>query len=182
MLAQNIKGLHEGTSRRYDRPPHTLTTASREPFDDQPGSQIGHAVIAGMIGTAVMTIVGLWVAPLMGMPAMNPAQMLAGAMGGSLVLGWIAHFMIGTILAVCYAVAAPFLPGAPALRGALYGIAPFLMAQIIVMPMMGMPLFSGSAVMAMGSLVGHLVYGAVIGSVYGPVESRATTPVAATAV
>lgn len=144
--------------------------------------QIGRAVIAGMVGTAVMTIVGLWVAPLLGMPAMNPAQMLAGAMGGNLALGWIAHFMIGTILAVGYAVAAPFLPGAPALRGALYGIAPFLMAQIIVMPMMGMPLFSGSAVMAMGSLVGHLVYGAVIGSVYGPVESRATTPVAATAV
>ena len=53
------------------------------------------------------------------------------------------------------------------------------MAQIIVMPMLGMPLYSGSAVMAKGSLVGHLVYGAVVGSVYGPVGARATTPVAA---
>jgi hypothetical protein len=141
--------------------------------------QIGRAVVAGLIGTVVMTAVGLWVAPLMGMPAMNPAQMLAGAMGGNLALGWMAHFMIGTILAVGYAVVAPSLPGAPALRGALYAIAPFLMAQIIVMPMMGMPLFSGSAVMAVGSLVGHLMYGAVLGSVYGPVESRASTPVAA---
>ena len=141
--------------------------------------QIGRAIVAGLIGTVVMTAVGLWVAPLMGMPAMNPAQMLAGAMGGNLALGWMAHFMIGTILAVGYGAAAPFLPGAPALRGALYGIAPFLMAQIIVIPMMGMPLFSGSAVMAVGSLVGHLMYGAVIGSVYGPIESRASTPVAA---
>ena len=141
--------------------------------------QIGRAVAAGVIGTAVMTIVGLWAAPLMGLPAMNPAVMLAGAMGGNLALGWVAHFMIGTILAVGYTVVAPVLPGAPPVRGALYGIAPFLMAQIIVMPTMGMPLFSGSAVMAMGSLIGHLVYGAVVGSVYGPVESRASTSVAA---
>jgi uncharacterized membrane protein YagU involved in acid resistance len=139
----------------------------------------GRAVAAGIIGTAVMTAVGLWMAPLMGIPPMNPAQMLAGAMGGSLVLGWMAHFMIGVILAVGYAVLAPRLPGAPALRGALYAIAPFLMAQLLVMPMMGMPVFSGSAVMAMGSLIGHLVYGAVVGQVYGavPAETRAAPAV-----
>jgi len=107
---------------------------------------------------------------------MNPAQMLAGAMGGSLLLGWVAHFMIGTILALIYAAVAPFLPGAPFVRGVIYGIAPFLLAQVVVMPMMGMPLFSGSAVMAMGSLVGHLVYGGVVGSVYGSVAGRESAP------
>lgn len=132
---------------------------------------IGKAVLAGVIGTIVMTAVGLWVAPMMGIPPMNPAEMLAGAMGGMLALGWIAHFMIGSVLAVIYAVVAPALPGPPALRGALYGIAPFLVAQIAVMPMMGMPVFSGSMTMAMGSLIGHLVYGAVVGQVYGPVPA-----------
>lgn len=134
--------------------------------------KLERAVVAGVIATAVMTAVGLWVAPMMGIPAMNPAQMLAGAMGGVLVLGWLAHFMIGTVLAVLYTFVAPFLPGPPAARGALYGIAPFLMAQIVVMPMMGMPVFSGSAVMALGSLIGHLVYGGVVGRVYGPVPAR----------
>jgi uncharacterized membrane protein YagU involved in acid resistance len=143
--------------------------------------RIGRAVAAGLIGTAAMTVVGLWVAPLMGMPAMNPAQMLAGAMGGNLALGWMAHLMIGVVLALIYAVAAPALPGKPVVRGALYGIAPYLMAQIIVIPMMGMPLFSGSVVMAMGSLVGHMVYGAIVGGVYGPVEARVGTRAAATA-
>ena len=128
------------------------------------------AMIAGVAGTAVMTAVGLWVAPMMGMPPMNPAVMLAGAMGGVIALGWIGHFMIGVILAVIYALIAARLPGSPALRGALYGVAPFLLAQIAVMPMMGMPVFSGSAVMAMGSLIGHLVYGAVVGAVYGDPE------------
>lgn len=70
-----------------------------------------------------MTAVGLWVAPLMGMPPMNPAEMLAGAMGGMMTLGWAAHFTIGVILAVIYAVVAPWLPGSPVVRGALYGIA-----------------------------------------------------------
>jgi hypothetical protein len=87
------------------------------------------AVGAGLAGTAVMTAVGIWAAPMMGIPRMNPAEMLAGQMGGNL--------------------------------------APWLMAQVVVMPMMGMPLFSGSMAMAMGSLVGHLVYGVVIGAMIG---------------
>jgi len=125
------------------------------------------AVAGGIIGTAVMTAVGLWGAPMMGIPPMNPAVMLAGAMDGNLVLGWLGHFMIGTILALGYALVQSRLPGPPVVRGALYSLAPFLMAQLLVMPMMGMPVFSGSATMAMGSLIGHLVYGAVLGGVYG---------------
>ena len=132
---------------------------------------VNRTIVAGVAGTAVMTAVGLWVAPMMGIPRMNPAAMLAGVMGGIAVLGWMAHFMIGTILAGVYALVAPKLAGPPAVRGALYGIAPFLMAQIVVIPMMGMPLFSGSVVMAMGSLIGHLVYGAVVGQIYGPVSA-----------
>jgi uncharacterized membrane protein YagU involved in acid resistance len=131
------------------------------------------AIAGGIIGTLVMTAVGVWVAPLMGIPRMNPAEMLAGQMGGSLAIGWVAHLMVGTILAVIYAIVAPWIPGQPWLRGALYALAPFLLAQVAVMPMMGMPLFSGSVSMAMGSLIGHLIYGAVVGAVYGPVQHGA---------
>lgn len=127
---------------------------------------ITKAVLGGVIGTVLMTLVGTVVAPMMGMPAMNPANMLAGAMGGMLVLGWIGHFMIGIVLAGGYAMVSGSLPGQGWLRGLLYSIAPWLMAQVIMMPMMGMPVFSGSAAMAMGSLVGHFVYGASVGVVY----------------
>jgi len=137
---------------------------------------IGRAVIAGVVGTAVMTGVGLWMAPLMGLPAMNPAVMLAGAMGGNLALGWAAHFMIGVTLAALYALVGMRLPGPGFTRGALFGIAPFLMAQIVVMPMMGMPVFSGSAAMAFGSLVGHLVYGGVVGGIYGEAHEAEAAP------
>lgn len=125
------------------------------------------AILAGLVATLIMTAVGLWIAPMIGIPRMNPAEMLAGAMGGSLLLGWLGHLMVGIVLALGYALVAPALPGAPWLRGAMYGVAPWLVAQLIVMPMMGMPVFSGSFAMAVGSLIGHLVYGAVLGGMYG---------------
>ena len=129
---------------------------------------IARALAAGLLGTLVMTAVGLYVAPLMGMPPMNPADMLASQMGGMVALGWAGHLMIGMVLAVVYArVVVGRLPGPGVLQGSLFSLAPWLMAQLLVMPMMGMPVFSGSALLAAGSLVGHLVYGAVLGAVVG---------------
>jgi len=107
-------------------------------------------------------------APAMGMPPMNIGAMLGSVMGGNVALGWTAHFMIGVVLAVVYAlVFAERLPGSPLLRGALFSVMPWLMAQLVVMPMMGMGFFSGSMVAAGGSLAGHLVYGMLLGLVYG---------------
>ncbi len=135
------------------------------------------AVVGGLVGTLIMTAIGLWVAPMMGIPRMNPADMLAGAMGGSTLLGWAGHLMIGTILALIYAVVARRLPGPPPVRGALYGLAPWILAMLIVLPMMGMPVFGGAAATAMGSLIGHLVYGATLGAIYGqPDEARVLIP------
>jgi hypothetical protein len=137
---------------------------------------ITKVIAAGVAGTLVMTMVGLFVAPMMGMPPMNPADMLAGQLGGLTVLGWAAHLMIGTVLALIYAkLALPYLPGPGAARGAIFSLAPWLMAQLLVMPMMGMGLFSGSATMAIGSLIGHLVYGVVVGAIVGlPAGTTAT--------
>ena len=137
-------------------------------------SSVTRVISAGVVATLVMTMVGLYVAPMMGMPAMNPADMLADAMGGVTLLGWAAHLMIGTVLALIYAaVFLTRLPGPPVARGALFSLAPWLMAQVMVMPMMGMGLFSGSAMMAGGSLIGHLVYGAVLGGITGEATQAA---------
>ncbi|HEY6912271.1 MAG TPA: DUF6789 family protein [Myxococcales bacterium] len=125
------------------------------------------AAIAGAIGTLAMTAL-LIAAPAMGLPPMNVGAMLGSVMGGSLVIGWMAHFVVGVVLALVYGLLfANRLPGPGFVRGAIYGIAPWLMAQVIVMPMMGAGLFSGSFVGAAGSLMGHLLYGAVLGAIYG---------------
>lgn len=129
---------------------------------------ITRTVAAGLLGALVMTAVGVSVAPMMGLPPMNPASML-GAKMGSMVLGWMGHLMIGVVLAFIYTtLVLPRLPGPLIARGALFSVAPWLMAQLMVMPMMGMGLFSGSVALAGGSLVGHLMYGVVLGGVAGP--------------
>lgn len=127
---------------------------------------VGKAIKAGILGTVTITFAATILAPLMGLPKMDIPGMLAGVMGGSVVLGWAAHFMIGTVLAFGYALFGSKLPGPAVLRGAIYSLAPWLLAQVMVMPMMGMGFFSGAFAPAFGSLLGHLMYGAVVGVVY----------------
>lgn len=61
-------------------------------------------------------------------------------------------------------------------RGALWGVGLCMVAQVIVMPMMGGRLFSSAAgglMTVMGSLVGHVIYGSVLGSIASaPVGTR----------
>lgn len=128
-------------------------------------------VTAGVAGTVVMTLLML-MGPVMGMPKMDMGQML-GPMNPMVkmpyAVGWVMHFIIGVILTGIYA--ALFLNTLPSTgwkRGAIWGLIPFVMAQLVVMPMMGMGVFSGGQIMMiMGSLIGHLVYGGVAGLVYG---------------
>ena len=137
---------------------------------------IQSALVAGLAATAAMTAF-TFMAPLMGFE-MNIPQMLAGTMGAPIIVGWLVHFMVGLVLAILYA--AVVLPGlnkeANLKSGALFGIAPWLLAQLMVMPMMGLMsggnfvsgLFSGSVLIAMASLMGHLLYGTVLGFLYNP--------------
>ena len=133
---------------------------------------------AGAAGTAVMTLLML-AAPMMGMPEMRIGDMLGSFLGIGSAAGWAMHVVIGLVLAVIYAqVFAGRLPGSPAVRGALYGFLVFLLAQVVVTPMMGGAVFSGGNVpMLMGSLLGHLVYGALVGGLYG--AGGAAAPAAA---
>lgn len=134
------------------------------------------AVIAGVIATIAMTAF-TFMAPIMGFE-MNIPKMLAGTMGAPLLVGWMAHFMVGIILAVIYAaIFLSFINSKSNVRkGILYGVFPWLLAQVMVMPMMSIMnggnfasgLFSGSLIIAMASLMGHLIYGAVIGLLYKP--------------
>lgn len=134
------------------------------------------AVVAGISATVVMTLF-TFMGGMMGIK-MNIPEMLAGMFGGKIIIGWIMHFIIGIVLAFNYGVIfySKFKIQPLWIRGAVFGLFPWFMAQILVMPMMsvmnGMSfssgLFSGSIMMAMASMVGHLVYGAVLGSIYKP--------------
>jgi uncharacterized membrane protein YagU involved in acid resistance len=124
-------------------------------------------LLAGAAGTAAMTMLML-VAPVMGMPKMAIGEMLGSFLGIGATAGWALHLVIGLVLASIYAaVFATRLPGSPVVRGAIFGVGVFLMAQLVVTPMMGGGVFSGGNVlMIAGSLMGHLVYGGFVGVLY----------------
>lgn len=126
------------------------------------------AALAGLGGTAAMTLLMI-AAPMMGMPKMLIGEMLGNFLHIGSAAGWVMHAMIGVVLALIYAaVVTNRLPGNSLVRGASYGFGVFLVAQLVVTPMMGGGVFSGGNLpMIMGSLLGHLVYGAVVGTIVG---------------
>ncbi len=127
------------------------------------------SVIAGIAATIAMTAL-MMVSAMMGMPKMEPPKMLAETMEVPIAVGWVMHFMIGIIFALLYVyVIRGWLTkiSSPAVKGIVFGIIAFIIAQI-GMAAMGaifpnMPTPEGSMVLlAIGSLVGHIVFGIVV--------------------
>ncbi|QWX85185.1 hypothetical protein H0I23_05975 [Cellulophaga sp. HaHaR_3_176] len=120
--------------------------------------------IAGILGTVVMTIIMI-VGPNMGMPEMAPWKLLSGAIGVSITVGWVLHFMMGIIFALTYGYA--FAPNVSIkniwLKGIAFGIVALVLAQI-GMKVMGvifeMPPMDGSMPMRLvAMLIGHIAFG-----------------------
>jgi hypothetical protein len=154
---------------------------------------LSRAIAAGFIGTLVMTLI-MMLAPAMGMPKMDIAAMLGSmfagqppAMGsGPWLIGFGMHLMIGVaVLSTGFALVNNYLPtSSPLARGLFFGVIVWLMAQLVVMPMMGAGVFSShlpkGMMMAAGSLMGHLIYGGIVGLVYGRRESEEASDQACT--
>lgn len=134
------------------------------------------AALGGLVGTLVMTGMMYIVAPMMGL-RMDIAAMLGSMLGGSWIAGMAMHFVNGSVIfpaVYAYALHA-YLPGAPAIRGTIWGLILWLVAQTVVMPMMGAGLFSsamGGAMAAMASLIGHVLYGSILGIITSTPEPR----------
>ncbi|MFQ5777657.1 MAG: DUF6789 family protein [Terriglobia bacterium] len=133
---------------------------------------IGKAILGGVVGTALMTLMMYFVAPMMMGQRMDIAKMLGSMMGNSWMMGMVVHVINGTVIfpLIYVFLLYKFLPGAPWLKGTLWGVVLWLLAQVVVMPMMGGGMFSsqmGGMMAAGGSLVGHVMYGAALGGIAG---------------
>lgn len=141
-------------------------------------TKIQQSIISGFVATIVMSLL-MMLGAAMGMPKMSPPDMLAGMMKLPVAVGWVMHFMIGIIFAAGYV----FLfnnwlkkISSKLLRGAVYGIVAFIIAQIsfpilgAIFGDAGMPQPEGSMVLLMiGSVIGHVVFGIVIALLVKPV-------------
>ena len=142
-------------------------------------NKISLSIIAGVIATAVMTLV-MFIAPMMGMPKMNPPAILSMVMGFPLIVGWMMHFMIGIIFTLSYAFILSNILGkiqSNVVRGLIFGMIAFVWAQIS-MKIMGLvfmmpPMQGNVALMIMGSIIGHVVFGIIVVLVLSKAEATA---------
>jgi len=136
------------------------------------------AMIGGIVGTFVMTLMMMYVAPVLtGMP-MDIAAMLGGMLGGW-TMGMIAHVVMGAIVfpLVYVLVVYHFIAGPPLVRGLVYGVILWMAAVVVVMPIAGAGVLMsnvGGMMAVIAALIGHLVYGGLLGVIAGHGPMRQT--------
>jgi len=132
---------------------------------------IGRGIAAGFVATVVLSAMMMMKQSMGLMPGLDPIGMITSMAGASSpAVGWVGHFVIGTIFwGIGFAIVSPYLPGPYWLRGAIFAAGAWLLMMIVMMPMAGAGLFGlGLGMMApVVTLVLHLVFGVVLGGVYG---------------
>ena len=155
-----------------------VTTMQNQP---RHGAHFGRAIGAGFVASILMTIL-MYGGPSVGLPRLDIAAMIGSFLTGGLPAlqgspvwwsGMIVHFFDLTILfPVIYAAwTYNWFSGPPLVRGISYGIALWLLSEIIVMPIVGAGFFNDHAA-AQGAVVAglffaHLLYGFVLGGLGG---------------
>lgn len=145
----------------------------------------GKAFVAGMVGGAVMSAL-MWMARMMGMPAnleMMLGTMVADPGTTAWMIGFVMHLMLSGAIALIYAWAFEHVTHrAGWLVGAGFGIVHAIIAGMVMgmMPMMHPrmpnPVMPPGAFLSNLGTMGvvaefmlHMVYGAVVGAMYGAV-------------
>ncbi|MGA9838132.1 MAG: DUF6789 family protein [Gemmatimonadaceae bacterium] len=133
------------------------------------------AAAAGTIATAAMTAL-LLVEPSIGLPKIAIGEILSSTMSAissrtavGPSVGWLVDLAVGIVFALIYAgYLDRRLPGTSIGRGLLFGFIVFIVAQLVFAPLTGSGVFSGGDIVLLaGGLLGHLVYGVVVGYIYG---------------
>ncbi|WP_340122525.1 DUF6789 family protein [Methylobacter svalbardensis] len=134
------------------------------------------AILGGIVGTLMMSLMMRFAAPMMVGQPMDIAAMLGNMMGGVYALGMAAHIMLGVLVfPLIYALLVfRLLPGGPLIKGMPWGLILWLIAETMVMPMAGAGFFMseiGGIKAVMAALMGHLVYGGLLGVIAGGADS-----------
>ena len=126
-------------------------------------------IISGFVATIALSIIMVVKTKMGVMPELNAIKMLADMMGASRVMGWVAHFMIGTFVwGILFAITVNKLPGSVIISAILFSIGAWLMMMVGPMPMAGEGLFGLKLGMMapIATLMLHIIWGIVLGLVY----------------
>lgn len=132
--------------------------------------QVRNGALAGLAGGLVFGI-------MMGM--MGMLTMIAGMVGSSsAAVGFLLHMVISALIGVGFGVLLHRFTGRPlqsTTAGLLYGGVWWMLGPLTLMPLMmgmGTQWSSGAARAALPSLMGHMIYGAILGFTYYKLERR----------
>ena len=128
-------------------------------------------MIAGFVATLVLGALLLLKSSFGVWPELNIIRLLMGLGSITAPAAWMDHFIVGTVVwgllfSLFDAVGAR---SAHWLRGIVFGMFAWLMMMVLFMPAAGAGLFGNKIgiVAPAVMLVMHLIYGAVLGAVYG---------------
>lgn len=137
---------------------------------------LAKGMLAGFVGTLVISLVMILRLSAGVMPWYNPIEIMnltAHNLLGtpdSLVVGWVIHFLVGTVIwGLLFVKLSPYLPGSnDTRRGLVFGLGAWLVVMLTVFPMAGSGLFGlGLGLVApISTLLGHIVFGLVLGATY----------------
>lgn len=146
-----------------------LTRASRE-FSSRMVN-IAKGIISGLAASASVAGAVFLAAAVDLMNVADPMQAVSGVTMTPVGLSWVLHFGFGTFIwGSLFALLSPFLPGPFWIKGAVFGVLAWLLiiASIPAVDHVATPQIN------LGSLLLHLLFGAVAGLIYGNLveESR----------
>lgn len=123
--------------------------------------KFGGGIVGGLAGGVVFGLM---------LTMMGTMPMIASMVGNdSPVVGWLIHLGISVFIGITFALLLGDRStsyGAGALWGAIYGAIWWILGPLLSMPaMLGMPLFMLNS-MTLMSLIGHLIYGVLLGLGY----------------
>lgn len=132
---------------------------------------VNKAIIGGLLGTLLQTLVVYGVAPMLAGQAMDVAALLERSCSPALlahILSGAVIFPLGYVWLSSQSLSAP-----PVVQGMLWAGLIWLVAEVVIAPLLGAEVFSaalGGFPAAMRALLGYLVYGATLGGITGTVQ------------
>lgn len=151
---------------------------------------MGSKIVAGIVGGLIAGVVFGMMMQMMTAPTPDGGQMPMINMVGMIVgsptaaVGWLYHLFNSAVIGAIFAwVLGTRIVGYGSGLGwgAAYGFVWWILGGLILMPVfLGMPTFAPlmmpeMRMVAMGSLIGHLVYGLILGAAYVALMRRTPT-------
>jgi hypothetical protein len=144
-----------------------VPSSARSSFSTGVGTAVPAGIVGGLAGGLVFGV-------MMQMMGMIPMiGMLVGS--ESVVVGWIVHLGIAAFIGATFALllgSRANKPGVASVLGLGYGAVWWVLGPLLIMPArLGMPTFTFNDTTT-NSLIGHLIYGAILGITYALVKPR----------